>query len=84
MTSTNTLKSAFSTWQGHREAKPEAKQEKLPFEKRKCLYGNSHLHYKVANCWLMNEAIRPEGYTLDEGKLERARKKLANDPGWKQ
>ena len=32
----------------------------------------------------MNEAIRLEGYTLDEGKLERSRKKLANDPGWKQ
>ena len=32
----------------------------------------------------MNEAIRLEGYTLDEGKLERARKKLVNDLGWKQ
>jgi len=84
VTSTNAPKSAFSTWQGHREAKPEAKQEKLPFEKRKCPCGNGHPHHKVANCWLMNEAIRPEGYTLDEGKLERARKKLANDPGWKQ
>ncbi|KAJ5869035.1 hypothetical protein N7455_003976 [Penicillium solitum] len=88
VTSTNAPKSAFSTWQGHQEAKPEAKpeakQEKLPFEKRKCPCGNTHPHHKVANCWIMNEAIRPEGYTLDEGKLEKAKKKLANDPGWKQ
>ncbi|KAJ5837663.1 uncharacterized protein N7525_002851 [Penicillium rubens] len=84
VTSTNAPKGAFSTWQGHQEAKPEVKQEKLPFEKRRCPCGSSHPRHKVATCYIMNEAIRPEGYTLNERTLEKAKKKLAKDLAWKQ
>lgn len=82
--STNAPKGAFSTWQGHQEAKPEVKQEKLPFEKRRCPCGSTHPRHKVATCYIMNEAIRPEGYTLNERTLEKAKKKLAKDLAWKQ
>ena len=84
VTSTNAPKGAFSTWQGHQEAKPEVKQEKLPFEKRRCPCGSTHPRHKVATCYIMNEAIRPEGYTLNERTLEKAKKKLAKDLAWKQ
>ncbi|KZN94445.1 hypothetical protein EN45_046420 [Penicillium chrysogenum] len=84
VTLTNAPKGAFSTWQGHQEAKPEMKQEKLPFEKRRCPCGSSHPRHKVATCYIMNEAIRPEGYTLNERTLEKAKKKLAKDLAWKQ
>ncbi|KAJ5504596.1 hypothetical protein N7463_007470 [Penicillium fimorum] len=86
VSSTTPPKGAFSTWQGYQEAKPEKeKQEKLlPFEKRSCPCGSSHPKHKVATCYILNEATRPEGYTLNEGKLEKAKKKLAKDHAWKQ
>ncbi|KAJ5827830.1 hypothetical protein N7447_004593 [Penicillium robsamsonii] len=84
VSSTTPPKGAFSTWQGHQEAKPEAKQENTPVEKRKCPCGNTHSKHKVATCWLLNEAIRPEGYVLNEKKLEKAKQKLAKDHAWKQ
>ncbi|MGV2419216.1 MAG UNVERIFIED_CONTAM: hypothetical protein MIJ72_06955 [Staphylococcus saprophyticus] len=79
VSSTTAPKSAFSTWQGHQEAKPEVKQEKLPFKKRRYPCGSTHPRHKVATCYIMNEAIRPEGYTLNERTLEKAKKKLAKD-----
>jgi hypothetical protein len=84
VSSTTAPKSAFSTWQGHQEAKPEVKQEKLPFEKRRCPCGSTHPRHTVATCYIMNEAIRPEGYTANERTLEKAKKKLAKDLAWKQ
>ncbi|OQD85533.1 hypothetical protein PENSOL_c040G03155, partial [Penicillium solitum] len=84
VTSTSIPKSAFSTWQGHQEAKPEADQQKLPFEQRKCPCGNPHPRHTVKTCWILNEAIRPEGKVIDKRREERAKSKLAKDPAWKQ
>ncbi|OQE34373.1 hypothetical protein PENCOP_c018G00907 [Penicillium coprophilum] len=87
VSSTTPPKGAFSTWQGHQEAKPQASQasqENLPFERRKCPCGHTHPKHRVTECWVLNEAIRPEGLKISERKLEKANELLAKDSGWKK
>ena len=55
------------------------KQEKLLFKKRRCPYGSAYLRHKVATYYIINKAIRPEGYTVNKRTLEKAKKKLAKD-----
>ncbi|KAJ5827623.1 hypothetical protein N7447_001845 [Penicillium robsamsonii] len=79
VSSTNAPKSAFSTWQGYQEAKPDT-----PYEKRRCPCGDRHPQHSVRTCWTVNEAIRPEGKPIDQRKVDRANEQLSKDPGWKK
>ncbi|KAJ6018972.1 hypothetical protein N7522_001039 [Penicillium canescens] len=83
------LKGSFSTWQGHQEAKnssPEAKKprEDVPFERRPCPCGNKHPKHQVLTCWVVNEAIRPDGYQPRRENLQKAERALSADPAWRK
>lgn len=71
--------SAFSTWQGHEESKPDSKSK--PFEERTCPCGL--LRHKPWNCWQLNTEARPDDYQVNPSKESAAKKELNKDPAFK-
>jgi Reverse transcriptase (RNA-dependent DNA polymerase) len=85
-------KASFSTFQDFEEAevvdddqqKPsqqKAKLEDKPFAKRWCPCGNRS--HKPWLCFVINEAVRPQGWTVQKAKKQRVEKALKQDPQWK-
>lgn len=86
------LKGSFSTWQGYQEAKTDApsdakkdskgKLDDTPFEARPCPCGIKF--HKPANCYTLNAAMRPDGFTVSKERQRQAEKTLAADLAWKK
>lgn len=81
-------KASFSTFQDFEEAetdqlqKPPQKQgNKPPIPKRWCPCGNRG--HKPWLCYIINEAIRPQGWTVQKAKKQKVDKALKDDPQWK-
>lgn len=83
-------KASFSTFQDYEEAeaetdqlqKPPQKQgNKPPIPKRWCPCGNRG--HKPWLCYVINEAIRPQGWTIQKAKKQKVDKALKDDPQWK-
>ncbi|KAJ6094488.1 hypothetical protein N7467_002001 [Penicillium canescens] len=79
-------KGSFSTWQGHQEAKNDSRKprEDVPFEKRPCPCGNKHPKHQLNTCWIVNEAIRPDGYQPRRENFQKMEKALSADPAWRK
>ncbi|KAJ5110197.1 hypothetical protein N7532_002842 [Penicillium argentinense] len=85
-------KASFSTFQDFEEAetdsdqpqqqKPSPKQgSKPPIPKRWCPCGNRG--HKLWLCYMINDAVRPQGWTVQKAKKQRVDKALKDDPQWK-
>ncbi|KAJ6061516.1 uncharacterized protein N7446_005636 [Penicillium canescens] len=80
------LKGSFSTWQGHQEARNDSRKprEDIPFEKRPCPCGSKHPKHQLTNCWVVNEAVRPDGYQPKRENLQKMERALSADPAWRK
>lgn len=83
-------KASFSTFQDFEEAeaetdqlqKPPQKQgNKPPIPKHWCPCGNRG--HKPWLCYVINEAIHPQGWTVQKAKKQKVDKALKDDPQWK-
>ena len=74
---------ATSTWQGHNEAKPDdEKKDTKPYRNRPCPCGRKN--HPVAECYTLNEAIRPEGWKVLPSQQKTVDTAFKKDPNWKK
>ncbi|KAJ6050700.1 uncharacterized protein N7446_010809 [Penicillium canescens] len=71
---------SFSTLKGHQEAENSFQ---VPFEERPCPCGRGK-HHDPVNCFVINEAIRPNWFRLHKENLQRAENALSADPAWRK
>ena len=86
-------KASFSTFQDFEEAEvgtetdqpqqkpPQEQGNKTPFARRRCPCGSQG--HKAWLCYAINEAVRPQGWTVQKAKKQRVERALKQDPKWK-
>ncbi|KAJ6030953.1 uncharacterized protein N7446_007597 [Penicillium canescens] len=90
--SPSAMKGSFSTWQGHQEARSGTKdvrggkngKNETPFDKRPCPCGRKNQKHNAVNCFIVNEAIRPDWFIPNKENLQKVEKTLSADPAWKK
>ncbi|KAJ6094335.1 hypothetical protein N7499_002931 [Penicillium canescens] len=81
-TGISTIKRVFLYLARPSGSKKEVKN--MPFEKRPCPCGNKHPRHHPTTCYILNEAIRPNGYVPKQEAVQRVEKALASDLAWKK
>jgi hypothetical protein len=71
-------KAAFSTWQGHEEAKPE----QASFSTRPCPCGVNGGKHAAWKCWDVFED-KPSGYTRNKDAKQKWERAMKANPAWK-
>ncbi|KAJ5745072.1 hypothetical protein N7520_010254 [Penicillium odoratum] len=75
---------ATSTFQGHKEARPNNQGPPTKSEgfgdRKQCPCGGAH---PVLKCWTLNEDERPTEYQVSNRRLEAVRRAYEKEPEWK-
>ena len=72
-------KAAFSTWQGHEEAKPE----QVSFSTKPCPCGVNGGKHAPWRCWEIYDEYKPATYERNQAKKQKWDKAIKADPAWK-